>query len=68
MAAKALAATGRQDQASLKRAALYASYDAAAKDDDFRKRMSAVASDFAMSVADGLQAGPRMAFSGAVLQ
>ena len=66
-AAKALVSSGKAENLSAfvemaieekvrrsKRAALYAAYEAAAKDDDFRESMSEVARDFATSVRDGL--------------
>ena len=66
-AAKALVSSGEAENLSAfvemaveekvrrsKRAALYAAYETAAKDDDFRESMSEVARDFTASVSDGL--------------
>ena len=66
-AAKALVSSGKADNLSAfveraveekvrqcKRVALYAAYETAAKDDDFRESMSEVARDFATSLSDGL--------------
>jgi len=66
-AAKQIVASGKADNLSafvemavqekvrrMKRAELYAAYEAAANDQDFRESMSAVAREFEASVADGL--------------
>lgn len=66
-AARALVSSGKADNLSAfveraveekvrqcKRVALYAAYETAAKDDDFRKSMLEVAQDFATSLSDGL--------------